>query len=206
MPERNYIVVEGPPGAGKSLLLDYLAKKRKAKKVVDNNEANEFLGKFQAKPRQYALSTQISFLLTRHQMLREITQYNLFRDVMIADFLYERNFIYANILLTESELALFNQLAQHFRGELPHPDLVVYLQASPEFIRRSGWSLSNDDVLKSLCDAYNHFFFHYDKAPVLVVRPDQLDLKNEFDLTELDNFISREIRNTVYFLKKGELF
>lgn len=206
MANLNYIVIEGPPGAGKALLMDFLAEKRGARKILDDISSNNFLEKFISRPKQYALSVQLSFLMERHQKLREIMQYDLFHDVMISDFLFEKNFIYANVILNKAELVLFNRVAEYFRGELPHPDMVIYIQANKEFIQRKPRTGFRDEMIASLCEAYNHFFFHYEDAPVIVIRPDQLNLKDENDLEEINKFINRDIKNTVYFLKRGELF
>ena len=202
----NYIVVEGPPGTKKKHLTEYLCKKRGARRIMDNSIVNPFLKDFYRDKKRHAFTTQMAFMAQRYQILRNITKHDLFHDSIICNFLFQRSFVYSNILLDENELKLFNRISKFMRGNLPTPDLVIYIQADISMISRKEKTLFGDETLSSLCDAYNHFFFHYEDAPTLVIRPDQLNLNDENDLAEIDSFLDERITGTVYYSKGGELF
>ena len=206
MNKYKYIVVEGVPGSGKEHLAKYLSERRGARLILDQYKQNPFLNDFYMNKSRYALSTQMSFLTLRWQMLSEIMQQDLFDESFVTNVIFERNFIYANITLLKKELELFNELNSYFKGELPHPDLVIYLQTLPNFTNRSERNLLGETLANSLCEAYDHFFFLYNEAPVLVLRPDQLDLHDINNLEEINAFINQRIVGTVYFSKGGSLF
>ncbi|MFH1090267.1 MAG: deoxynucleoside kinase [Pseudomonadota bacterium] len=181
----RYIVVEGPIGAGKAALAKKLAKNIEARVVLEEIEANPFLPAFMRDRRRRAFQVQLYFLLSRFRQQQELIQLNLFHKNTVGDYLFERDRLFALVNLNEDELALYDQVFNLLRGRVPQPDLVIYLsarsevlwqrlKAQPRYKETENWfSL---DYLKKVNEAYNNFFYHYDRAPLLVVNTSDVDL------------------------------
>ncbi|MEO0004800.1 MAG: deoxynucleoside kinase [candidate division WOR-3 bacterium] len=195
----HLIAVEGAIGVGKTALAELLARRLQARLVCEDIEENPFLEKFYKDPREFAFQTQIFFLLARHRQLQGILQTEMVlvegalfpQPVVITDYIFDKDRIYATLNLTEPELALYYRLYELFKKDIPRPDLVIYLQAQPELLlsrirqRARQFEVNLDmDYLKALTDLYNSFFLHYEEAPVFIVNTDRLDFVNhpdEFD-------------------------
>lgn len=188
----RYIVVEGPIGSGKTTLARKLASHAGAATLFEDPDANPFLPAFYRDPARHALPVQLFFLFQRANQVRELVQSDLFRGVTVADFMIEKDPLFARMNLNDDELALYRQIYDHLRLQVPTPDLVVYLQAGAETLvervrRRSvGYERSiSDDYLVRLADTYARFFHHYDAAPLLIVNSDNLNFVDsavDFDL------------------------
>ncbi len=195
----RYIVVEGPIGVGKTTLARRLADSLGGSLVLEQAEANPFLERFYRHPREAALSTQLHFLLQRSEQMRGLAQSDLFDALRVADFLVEKDRLFAEVNLDADEFALYRQVYDHLVIEAPRPDLVIYLQAPVKVLRErierraiaceTGMGAG---YLQALCDAYTRFFHDYEAAPLLIVNAAEINLAdNEADYTALLDQIRR---------------
>lgn len=202
-----YIVVEGVIGVGKTSLSKLLATRADGRLNLEIVEENPFLSKFYLDRSSYAFQTQIFFLLSRFRQQQALFQNDLFNNILISDYLFAKDRIFANLNLSDDELELYNQLAAILEQRVRKPDLVIYLQARTEvLLQRINWrgrSFEQDmdsGYLDALNGAYSYFFHHYKDAPLLVVNTDSLDFVNvprDFDLL-LDQ-IREPFTGTRYF-------
>jgi deoxyguanosine kinase len=206
----RYIVIEGPIGVGKTSLAGLLAKEFNARMAVEEPEENPFIKQFYQDRKKYAFQTQLFFLLNRFQQQKEIAQLDLFNQVTVSDYLFAKDRIFASINLDDHELALYTQIYQLLNGQIPTPDLIIFLQAKPEIllhrIRSRGHSYEKEielDYLKVLTEAYNYYFFHYDQSPLLIVDTSEIDfVKRKEDLGQLIREIKQMRKGTSYFIPK----
>ena len=188
----RYIVVEGPIGAGKTSLARVLGERSGSSVLLEEPDANPFLPGFYQDRTRYALPTQLYFLFQRVRQVRVLSQSDLFSSVTVADFMLEKDPLFARVTLSDDELALYEQVYASLRPRAPTPDLVIYLQASPETlverVRHRSIAYERgipDDYLVRLAETYARFFYQYDAAPVLIVNSDHLnfvDQPGDFDL------------------------
>jgi deoxyadenosine/deoxycytidine kinase len=188
----RYIVIEGPIGAGKTTLARAMSERCGATALLEDPGANPFLPGFYRDMRRYALSTQLFFLFQRLEQVRNLNQADLFRRVTIADFMLDKDPLFARLTLGDDEYALYRQIYEHLKPQAPVPDLVIYLQASTETlierVRRRAASYEQgiaDDYLLRLAEAYARYFHAYRAAPLLIVNSDNLnfvDSPGDFDL------------------------
>ncbi|MBN1379172.1 MAG: deoxynucleoside kinase [Gammaproteobacteria bacterium] len=181
--QAEYIVVEGPIGVGKTSLAKRLAESFHSELLLESAEDNPFLERFYRNPRQAALPTQLSFLLKRAQQVNDLRQSDLFNPVRVADFLMEKDRLFAELTLDSDELQLYRQVYSHLTVDAPKPDLVVYLQAPVEVllarIGKRGRSFEQRIealYLQRICDAYTEFFYHYHDSPLLIVNAAAINL------------------------------
>jgi deoxyguanosine kinase len=184
----EYIVVEGPIGVGKTTLAKRLAETLGTDLLLEGAMENPFLPKFYEDPRSSALPTQLHFLFQRVKQIEVLKQTDMFKPAMVADFLIQKDSLFARVTLNEDELDLYYQVYDRLTVEVPAPDLVIYLQASvDELLRRvyeRGTSFEKnikEDYLKSVSDAYISFFYNYDQSPLLIVNT------ADFNITESDD-------------------
>lgn len=188
----GYIVVEGPIGVGKTSLAKRLAEHYGSDLLLEGAEDNPFLERFYRDPRNAALPTQLFFLFQRAKQMQELRQGDMFSPVRVADFLLEKDRLFARLNLDDDELSLYEQAYQHLSIDTPVPDLVIYLQAPVgvlmERIARRGLAFEqmiSRDYLEQLVDAYARFFHHYDRAPLLMVNASDInfvDSDRDFEL------------------------
>ena len=206
----RYIAVEGPIRVGKSTLAQVLAERLNAQRVMET-EDNPFLRSFYNGERGAAFQAQFAFLARRFEQLRALDLGPRSQKAVVADFIFEKDKLFACLNLTDQELEIYNRYYNHFREQLPTPDLVIYLQASPEVLRKRlkkknapGEKAINDDYLEEVVKAYEHFFFHYTSSDLLIVNTSEIDFveRNE-DLQELLRKVSAPIKGTQYFLPLG---
>ncbi len=203
----RYVVIEGPIGVGKTSLARRLAELWSAELVLEQAEQNPFLEKFYRDPVGTALPVQLHFLFQRTQQLARFKQQDLFSAVRVADYLLEKDQLFARVTLDDAEFGLYQQVYERLVIEPPQPDLVIYLQAPVDIllqrISRRGLrmeSLIDRAYLEKLNEAYARFFHDYDAAPLLIVNATTLDpLANEADFAELLAAISRMKRGRLYF-------
>jgi deoxyadenosine/deoxycytidine kinase len=207
MAENRYIVVEGVIGVGKTSLSRLLSERLPARLVLEEVEENPFLKDFYRDRARYAFQTQMHFLFSRYQQQRSLRQMELFRERMVSDYLFQKDRIFASLNLSERELALYERLVGWLELEVMKPDVVVYLQASPdvlmERIARRARPYEKEmerEYIKHLNEAYNHFFFHYTEAPLLVVNTNAIDfVNNAEDFEDLRGRIVSHRQGTVYY-------
>jgi deoxyadenosine/deoxycytidine kinase len=203
----RYIVIEGPIGVGKTSLTKLLAKEFNARCILEKPEENPFLPHFYGDRKKYAFQTQIFFLLNRFQQQKEIAQLDLFNQITLCDYLFAKDRIFASLNLDNHELALYEQIFHLLHGQIPFPDLVIYLQAIPEVLlhriksRNIPYEKEIDlEYLKTLTEGYNYYFFHYDHTPLLVVNTSEIDFVNrKEDFSQLIREIKQMKKGTWYF-------
>jgi deoxyguanosine kinase len=204
----RYIIVEGPIGVGKTSLAKFVAETFQARCLLEKAAENPFLPQFYQDRGKYAFQTQLYFLLSRFQQQREMVQPDLFTQMTVCDYLFAKDRIFASLNLTDDELALYDQIFQLLHGQIPTPDLVIYLQAKPEVLlhrirtRNVPYEKEVDlEYLKKLTEAYNYYFFHYDQTPLLVVNTSEIDFVNrKEDLDQLIREIRQMRQGTWYFI------
>jgi deoxyadenosine/deoxycytidine kinase len=207
MADNRYIVVEGVIGVGKTSLARLLSERLQGKLVLEEVEENPFLKDFYRDRARYAFQTQMHFLFSRYQQQRGLRQMELFRERMVSDYLFQKDRIFASLNLSERELALYERLVGWLELDVMKPDVVVYLQANPdvlmERISRRGRPFEKEmerEYIRQLNEAYNHFFFHYLDAPLLVVNTNAIDfVNNPDDFEDLHKRILSHRQGTVYY-------
>ena len=203
----RFIAVEGPIGVGKTRLSRRVATSLSAQAVLEEAAHNPFLERFYKNPRAGALPAQLYFLLQRAQQLAALKQADLFVPVRVADYLLEKDRLFARVTLDDAEYALYDQLYARLDIQVPKPDLVVYLQAPVdvllERIARRGVAYEqyiDRAYLERLNEAYARFFHEFDSAPLLIVNAASIDpISNQRDYDELLAAIRRMSRGRLYY-------
>ena len=206
----RHIAVEGPIGVGKTSLVELLARRFSGTQVLED-VTNPFLADFYAGRKGAAFQAQIYFLLSRYQQQREVAQIDLFKELVVADYTFAKDKIFASLTLADDELVLYDRLYGTLSENLPRPDLVVHLTASVDTclarIRRRSRSYEKGisaDYLKALIEAYNWFFYHYDSTPLLVVDTNEIDfVRRREDLEDLIEKVLRPFRGTQVYVPRG---
>jgi len=178
----THIAVEGGIGVGKTTLAKGLAEKLGANLLLEEIDDNPFLELFYQDPERHGLSVQLSFLFSRLKQWQSMIQQDLFHSLIISDYLFAKDRLFAMTNLSDEEFALYNQVAQVVAMDLPKPDLVIYLQSSPEVahsrVEKRNRSMEkgiNLDYLKQVTETFDKFFFHYQETPLLVVQTDRIN-------------------------------
>jgi deoxyguanosine kinase len=203
----RFVVVEGPIGVGKTSLARRLARSFGSELILEQADENPFLERFYKNPRAAALQTQLYFLFQRTRQLEDIRQADLFETVRVADYLLDKDRLFAGLTLDDEELSLYEQVYAKLAIDAPVPDLVIYLQAPidvlMERIARRGIryeQLIERDYLERLQDAYARFFHAYDAAPLLIVNAAQADfVTNDRDYDQLFAQVVRVRRGRHYY-------
>jgi len=208
---QNYIVIEGPLGVGKTSLALMLAEKMNGEALHEDVEENPFLTKFYQEPRKYAFQTQLYFLLRRYNQASQLAQLDLFSRTTIADYLFDKDRIFAHINLDSDEFWLYEQLFQILKKRIRPPDLVIFLQAKTEVLmerirsrnRKYERSISYK-YLERINQAFNEFFFHYTDSPLLVVNASEIDFVHvPEDFEDLVHRIGGMKSGTQYYVPMG---
>ena len=207
----RYIAIEGPIGVGKSSLAKILAQKYASRLVKEEVAGNPFLERFYENPRKFAFQTQLFFLLSRYRQQRELAQGDLFEGGLVCDYILAKDKIFALINLEDDEVSLYESIYKLLVSTLPKPDLVIYLQARPEVllsrVRKRGIAYERNislDYLRTLSDAYNEYFFHYNETPLLVVNTSEIDfVESPRDLEHLVREVKSVKRGTQHYIPLG---
>jgi len=206
----RYIAVEGPIRVGKSTLARVLAERLNAQRVMEP-EDNPFLKAFYEGEGGAAFQAQFAFLIRRFEQLQGLDLGPQSNKTVVTYFIFEKDKLFACLNLNDQELETYNRYYNFFREQLPTPDLVIYLQATPEVLKKrlkkknsASEKAISDDYLEEVVKAYEHFFFHYTSSDLLIVNTSEIDFvdRNE-DLKELLRKITEPIKGTQYFLPLG---
>lgn len=181
----QYIAIEGPLGVGKTSLTRMLAERLEGQALLEDVDENPFLINFYQNPKKFAFQTQIFFLLRRYHLSSDLAQIDLFSRITVADFLFDKDRIFARVNLEDSDYWLYEQLFGILKKRITPPDLVIFLQAKTdalmERISKRGRKYEKGVSYKYLDrvnQAFNEFFFHYDASPLLVVNASEIDFVN----------------------------
>jgi deoxyguanosine kinase len=208
---KNYIAVEGPLGVGKTSLALLLAERIHGRTILEDAEDNPFLASFYKDPRRFAFQTQLFFILRRFQRQEEINQIDLFKRVVVSDFLFDKDRIFARLNLDDREFGLYQQVFNLLKVKSAKPDLVIFLQARTDVLKERIRRRNRDyekpvalSYLDQINQAFNEFFFHYNETPLLVINASQIDFVNvPSDLDNLILEIEKMEKGTKYYVPLG---
>jgi deoxyadenosine/deoxycytidine kinase len=207
----RYIAIEGAIGVGKTSLAKILANEFGVRLVKEEAGNNPFLERFYEDRRKYAFQTQLFFLLSRYRQQRELSQGHLFERGVVSDYILAKDKIFAYLNLEDDEVALYEMVYKLLAPTVPRPDLVIFLQARPEVllsrVRKRGVEYERNislDYLRTLSDAYNEYFFHYNETPLLVVNTSEIDfVESPRDLEHLVREVKSAKRGTQHYIPLG---
>lgn len=181
----DFIAIEGVIGAGKTSLASLLAERRNARLVLEEFEDNPFLPKFYEDRERYAFQTQLAFLASRFKQQQNMMSQDLFHQLTISDYIFDKDRIFARLNLDQDEMALYDNIFGIMTGIAAQPDLIIYIQSSVERLMENIENRGRDyerhitpEYLKELNDAYNHFFHHYSRAPLIILNATEIDFVN----------------------------
>ncbi len=207
----KFIVVEGPIGVGKTTLASKIATRFNAQMLLEQPADNPFLERFYRDSARFALPAQMCFLFQRVNQLRAMSRADLFDAQVVSDFLLDKDPLFAQLTLADDELNLYHQLFEQIRPQAPAPDLVIYLQASPETlierVRKRGVAIENglsEPYLNRLCESYSRFFHDYDQAPLMIVNTEHLNPIDRDEDFELLLTHIKDMRGKREFFSQGE--
>lgn len=196
----KYIAIEGPIGVGKTTLANKIAETFNYDAFLEQPSENPFLKNFYRNPSQSALATQLFFLFQRMQQIQDLKQRSLFETVRVADFLIEKDRLFAEVTLSNEEMDLYDKVYDHLTLDAPTPDLVIYLQAPIDVLKDRITKRGNIneqyltlDYLEKLNDAYSRFFLDYNAAPLLIINAADIDL--EFNENDYESLVTSIMSN-----------
>lgn len=189
----HYIAIEGPIGVGKTTLARLLAEEFNAQLVLEEPEKNPFLPDFYKNPSHFAFQTEVYFMLSRYRQQCELAQQELFSPMKIADYIFAKDWIFAQTNLSEPEFELYQSIYSLLDTKVAKPDLVIFLQASVEVLRQrikkrgiSHEKSISGKYIEALCHTYNQYFFQYQETPLLTVNCTESDIvRNQGDYKEI---------------------
>jgi len=202
-----YIAIEGPIGVGKTSLVKLLAEKLEARTILEQFEENPFLTDFYDDPERFAFQTQLFFLLQRYQQQQELKQVDIFHNLLITDYMFVKDRLFASLNLNEKEMPLYETVANLLERNVINPDLVIYLQADTDTLmkniskrKRSFEKNMSRDYIDALNQVYNEYFFRYQDSPLLIINTNNIDFVNKKkDLEEIINVVRQPITGTKFF-------
>lgn len=191
MNQFDYIAIEGVIGAGKTTLAELLSERHQARLVREQFEENPFLPKFYEDRQRYAFQTQLAFLASRFKQQQALSSKDLFHQMVISDYLFEKDRIFARLNLDEDELGLYDTIYNIMTGIAVKPDLIIFLQSNVENllknIKNRGREYEkqiSEEYLYELNEAYNHFFYHYNKTPLIIINSSDIQFDQRPDYLE----------------------
>lgn len=205
------LAIEGAIGVGKTSLAKRIAEQLDARLVQEEFEENPFLADFYRNSEVYAFQTQLWFLLSRYRQQQDLKQLDLFAPLMVTDYMFMKDRLFASLTLSDKEMALYDRIADLLERDIVAPDLVIYLQADTnrlmENIRKRGRAYEMRmewQYLDSLNQLYNEYFFRFDKSPLLIINTNDIDfVANPGDLDEIIKFIREPAGGTRFFNPAG---
>ncbi|HJM10459.1 MAG: deoxynucleoside kinase [Candidatus Marinimicrobia bacterium] len=202
-----YVAIEGVIGVGKTSLAHLLEERLNAKLVMEKFDENPFLSDFYIDPERYAFQTQLFFLLSRYRQQQELRQTDVFHKLVICDYMFVKDRLFASLNLDDKEMSLYDSVAKILEKNILNPDLVIYLQAeTPKLMERitlRGRDFEKNmspDYIDALNQIYNEYFFRYQESPLLIINTNDIDfVHNEEDLEEVIRYIRQPVSGTKFF-------
>ncbi len=196
----EFIAIEGVIGVGKTSLAKMLTERHGARLVLEQFEDNPFLPKFYEDRERYAFPTQMAFLASRFKQQQDMLSKDLFHQMTVSDYIFEKDRIFARLNLEDDELALYDSIFNIMAGIAATPDLIIYLQSSVDRLMKNIRDRDRNyerhisrQYLKDLSEAYNHFFYHYNKSPLMIINTSEIDfVSNEKHLDYIEEQIFNE--------------
>jgi deoxyguanosine kinase len=209
----HHVAIEGPIGVGKTTVVDRLAERLEARKLLEDWSTNPFLRPFYDGRPGAAFQTELFFLLSRYRQQQELLQRQLFTQATLVDYVFDKSRLFAYLNLDDSELLIYDKLFSLLSESVPRPDLIVYLQAPTEVLMRRvkqrgrpEESQLSEEYLAEVNRAYNHYFFHYGATPLLVVNTADVDFaRSDEDLDDLLKQIRAMGKGTQYYVPRGRV-
>lgn len=202
-----YIAIEGPIGVGKTSLVNLLSQQLGARSVFEEFDGNPFLPDFYKEPERFAFQTQLWFLLQRYQQQQELRQVDIFHNLLITDYMFIKDRLFASLNLNENEMSLYDSIANMLERNVISPDLVIYLQADTNTLmnniskrNRSYESSVSYEYIDALNQIYNEYFFSYQDTPLVIINTNHIDfVNNDNDLKEIIDVIRQPVSGTKFF-------
>lgn len=202
-----YIALEGPIGVGKTSLAQMLSQELSTRLVLEDFEDNPFLSDFYNDPERFAFQTQLFFLLQRYRQQQELRQVDMFQKLLVTDYMFVKDRLFASLNLNEKEMQLYDTVANLLERNVIKPDLVIYLQADTDLLMRNiakrGRAMENNitwEYIDALNQVYTEYFFRYQETPLVIINTNNIDfVKNESDLQEVINYIRQPVSGTKFF-------
>ena len=202
-----YVAIEGTIGVGKTSLANLLSEKLSAKLVLEAFEDNPFLSDFYEDPERHAFQTQLWFLLQRYQQQQDLRQVDMFQNLVITDYMFVKDRLFASLNHNEKEMSLYDTVANMMERNVIQPDLVIFLQADTgtlmNNISKRGRDIEkniSEDYIDALNQVYNEYFFRYQDTPLVIINTNNIDfVNNHKDLEEVINYIRQPVTGTKFF-------
>ena len=202
-----YLAVEGSIGVGKTSLVKLLGKKLGAKMVLEEYENNPFLEDFYNDPERFAFQTQLFFLMNRYRQQQDLRQVDMFHNLLITDYMFVKDRLFASLNLDDKELSLYDTVANLLERNVLKPDMVIYLQADTQTLMRNIAKRGRDfetnisfEYLDALSQVYTEYFFKYQETPLIIINTNNIDfVNNNDDLEEVIKYIREPVSGTKFF-------
>jgi len=203
----NYVAIEGAIGVGKTSLAKLLSDRLGAKLVLEKFEENPFLFKFYDDPGRFAFQTQLFFLLQRYQQQQELRQVDMFHNLLISDYMFIKDRLFASLNLDEKEMNLYDIIANMLERNVINPDIIIYLQADTSTLMKNiairGREFEANisyDYINALNEIYTEYFFRYNETPLVIINTNHIDfVNNSADLDLVIDYIRQPVTGTKFF-------
>jgi len=203
----NYIAIEGPIGVGKTSLAKLLSKRLSAKLILEKFEDNPFLSEFYNDPTRFAFQTQLFFLLQRYQQQQDIRQVDMFHNLLISDYMFIKDRLFASLNLDDKEMNLYDSIANMMERNVINPDLIIYLQADTASLMKNidkrGRNFESNisyEYINELNEIYTEYFFRYNDTPLVIINTNNIDfVHNPDDLDQVIQYIKQPVSGTKFF-------
>ena len=203
----NYIAIEGPIGVGKTSLAKLLSKRLSAKLILEKFEDNPFLSEFYDDPTRFAFQTQLFFLLQRYHQQQDIRQVDMFHNLLISDYMFIKDRLFASLNLDDKEMNLYDSIANMMERNVINPDLIIYLQADTATLMKNidkrGRNFESNisyEYINELNEIYTEYFFRYNDTPLVIINTNNIDFgHNPDDLDQVIQYIKQPVSGTKFF-------